>query len=348
MNILITCAGRRSDTIVAFQRAVKDGGRVIACDASADAPGLREADEGAVVPSVGDSGYVDALLALCAAHRIGLLIPALEPELPLLAEHRARFSAIGTLPLVSSPEVVATCYDKLATARFLERHGLSVPRTFTSLAEARQALARGEVKFPLVVKPRWGVSSIALAFAEDDEELELVCRLARKQLARTFLAEISATDAERCVLIQEKLVGAEYGLDIINDLNGRHVTTLIKRKLRMRAGQTDRAVTVHDERLAKLGRCIGENLRHVGPLDCDAFVSGEACYAIDLNPRLGGGYPFSHAAGADLPAALVAWVHGDTPEERWFRVAAGVTASRSDVFVVTQRETTSDANLHLP
>ncbi|MEA3213646.1 MAG: carbamoyl-phosphate synthase large subunit [Chthoniobacter sp.] len=335
MNILLTCAGRRSHFIEMFKEAVKDRGQVFACDASADAPALREADEALVVPAVSDPGYVDALVALCETHRIGLLIPALEPELPLLAEQRARFAAIGTVVLVSSPEIIATCYDKMASARFLARHGLAVPRTFLTLAEARQALARAEIHFPLVVKPRWGVSSIATEFPEDDEELELAWRLARKQLGRSLLAEISATDPERCVLIQEKLAGTEYGLDIVNDLDGRYVATFVKRKLRIRCGQTDRAVTVQDDRLEALGRCIGRNLRHIGLLDCDVVVAGEECHAIDLNPRFGGGYSFSHLAGADIPAALLAWARGGEANPLWFQMEPGVTAARSDVLIVT-------------
>lgn len=337
MNVMLTCAGRRSYTVTIFQEAVKGRGQVFACDASADVAALQDADEAFVVPAVDDPAYIDALLALCAAHRVGLLVPALEPELPLLAEHRARFAAIGTVLLVSSPEVVARCYDKLATNRFLARHGLAVPRTFLSLAEARQALLKGELRFPLVVKPRWGVSSFAVAFPEDDEELELTYRLARKQLAHGFLAAISASDAERCVLIQEKLVGTEYGLDIVNDLEGRYVATFAKRKIRMRAGQTDRAITVHDERLAEIGRRIGQSVGHIGVLDCDLFVAGDEGYAIDLNPRIGGGYPFSHLAGANIPAALIAWARGETPDPRCFQVEAGVAVARGETFVFTQR-----------
>jgi len=336
MNVMLTCAGRRNYIVEIFKNAVKGRGQVFACDASADAPALRDADEGFVVPSVNDPSYVDALLALCDAQQVGLLVPALEPELPLLAQQRARFAAIGTVPLVSSPGVIATCYDKSETARFLAQHGLAVPRTFTSMDDARVALSRGEIRFPLVIKPRWGVSSIGLEFAEDDEELELAWRLARKHLARTFLAGISATDPERCVLIQEKLDGAEFGLDIVNDLDGRHAATFVKRKLRMRAGQTDRAVTVRDPRLEQLGRCIGENLRHVGPLDCDVMLAGGECFAIDLNPRIGGGYPFSHLAGADIPAALVAWARGEEPDGACFQLAAGVAASRGDIFIVAE------------
>jgi carbamoyl-phosphate synthase large subunit len=333
MNVMLTCAGRRSYNVSMFKDAVKGRGRVFACDASADAAAMQEADESFVVPSVEDPGYIDALLSLCESHRVRLLVPALEPELPLLSAHRARFAAVGTVALVSAPEVVATCYDKLATNRFLESVGLAVPRTFFSLAEAREALRTGDLRFPLVVKPRWGVGSFGVAFPEDDEELELTYRLARKQLAHGFLASISASDAERCVLIQAKLEGCEYGLDILNDLAGSHVTTFVKRKLRMRAGQTDQAVTVHDARLAEIGRRIGQRLGHVGVLDCDLMVAGDECYPIDLNPRIGGGYPFSHLAGANVPAALVAWVGGEALDARWLQMKAGIAAARGETFI---------------
>src|SRR4030095_11087846 len=307
-NVLLTCAGRRGFAIRSFKQALNNCSRVFACDASPDAPALQMADKSFVVPDVDADGYLDALLAICREQQVRLLIPALEPELPLLAAHRARFLEIGTLPLVSSPEIVATCYDKLETARFLHRCGLTAPRSYVQLEAARQALARREIIFPVVVKPRWGVSSIGLAIAEDHQELEFAFKMAEKQVARSFFAQASAATPGGCVLIQERLSGEEYGLDIVNDLNGRHVCTFAQRKLRMRSGQTDRAVTVKDQGLEKLGQTIGENLRHVGILDCDLFLSAEGCRVIDLNPRIGGGYPFSHVAGANVPAPLIAWM----------------------------------------
>ena len=335
MNVLLTCAGRRTHLVTAFKAAVGGAGRVLACDASAEAPALQEADQSFVVPAVDDAGYIGALLAICAEHRVRLVIPAIETELPLLAEHRARFAEVGTLPVVSSPEVIATCFDKLETARFLESCGLSSPRTFLSLKAARKALASGELSFPVVVKPRWGVSSIGMQMAEDDEDLGLAFRLTEKHLARTFLAEVSATDPEHCILVQERLAGCEYGLDVINDLAGRHVCTFVKRKLRMWSGQTDRAVTVADRRLEMLGRVLGEKLGHVGMMDCDVFVNGDTACVIDLNPRMGGGYPFAHIAGANFPAALVAWADGREADPRWLQAAPDVAASRCDRFVVT-------------
>ncbi len=283
-----------------------------------------------VVPPVNDAGYVDALLEICARHDVGLIVPALEPELPKLAAERARFLAMGATPVVSSSETVAICYDKVRTAKLLTSCGLASPATFLSLAECREALERQTVAFPLVVKPRWGVSSIGTYFPEDLEELELSWRLARRQVSRSIFAEASAGDPEHAVLIQEKLAGIEYGLDVINDLDGNHVCTLARQKLRMRAGQTDQALTVSDERLEAFGRTLGQRLGHVGLLDCDVFATERGLSVLDLNPRLGGGYSFAHAAGADYPAALLAWARGEAPDPRCFTMAPQVVVSRSD------------------
>jgi carbamoyl-phosphate synthase large subunit len=329
-NVLLTCAGRRNYLIRFFQEALRGRGQVFAADASADAPALQEADKAFVVPLVNHADYFDILLAICKQHQVRLLVPLNDLELPLLARQRERFLDIGTISVISSPDVINICFDKWATLGFLKSCGLTAPKTYLSLVEARKALSQGEIAFPLVVKPRWGTASIGIEYPEDDEELELAYKLVRKQLARTFLAEISTTDPERCILIQERLHGQEYGLDVINDLDGRYVTTFAKLKLAMRAGETDRSVTVKNDQLEKIGEKIGWRLGHVGNLDCDVFVSEEHYYVLEMNPRFGGGYPFSHIAGANLPAALIAWANGEKPDESWSRVEPNIRAAKYD------------------
>ena len=54
------------------------------------------------------------------------------------------------------------------------------------------------------------------------------------------------THPENCFVFQERLHGQEYGIDVVNDLEGRYAYTLVRRKLVMRYGNTDRAVTVVD------------------------------------------------------------------------------------------------------
>ncbi len=337
MNVLFTCAGRRSYIIKAFKDAGK--GRVFACDASGDAPALREADARFITPRVDDPGYVGALLGLCKEQGVDVLIPALEPELSLLAGNRGRFLSVGTLPLVSSPEVVAICQDKLESARLLREWGIDVPTSHLSPEEALEAVSRGEMRFPLLLKPRFGVSSIGIEVACDEEELRLAYRLLQLRIARGDWSAVGAGDSS--VLIQERLGGQEYGLDIVNDLQGGHVCTFAKRKLRMHAGQTDRAETVKDRELERLGRRIGEGLRHAGILDCDVLATEEGFSVLDLNPRIGGGYPYSHIAGANFPDILAAWMTGSLPDPAWFEVEPGVRAGRADHYVLLETAATA-------
>ena len=84
-----------------------------------------------------------------------------------------------------------------------------------------------------------------------------------------------------------------------------------------------------------VGRAIGRQLGHVGLLDCDVFVGEKGVVVLEMNPRFGGGYPFSHVAGANLPACLVAWALGEPLDPGWLSVQPNVTASKCDRLVVS-------------
>jgi carbamoyl-phosphate synthase large subunit len=350
VNIILTCAGRRNYLLRYFREALPGASQIFATDADPLAPALQEADVAQRVPPARQPDYVDHLVALCDKHRIRLLIPLNDLELPILASSRAQFSNVGTIPVVSGPDVIATCSDKWATHEVLRRWGVSVPRTFLSLARAREALSDGEITFPVVVKPRWGSASIGIEYPADDEELELAYRLTEIRIGRTSIAAMSAEDPARAVLVQQHLPGREYGLDVINDLDGGYVTTFVKQKLAMRAGETDRAMTIDDDQLQKLGETLGRYLGHIGNLDCDVFVSDGQPYVLEMNPRFGGGYPFSHLAGANLPAALVAWAAGQQPDRRWLTVLPNIAAAKHDRLVAVQlgREAGQLGVEHLP
>ncbi len=338
MNVLLTCVGRRNYLVTFFREALAGRGRVIVADCSADAPGLRAGDVAVLVPRIDEPGYLDAVLAACREHRAGLLLSLNDLELPLLAANRERFTAAGTRVVVAAPETIRTCFDKLATAGFLAGLGLDGPLTFADLDEAVRAIEQGELEFPLVVKPRWGSASIAIDVVQDLDELRQVHALTLRRLERTILADCSRQEWEHSVLIQQKLDGDEFHLDIVNDLDGCHRAVLAKRKLSMRAGETDRAETVDDPRLVEIGATLGKALGHVGNLDCDVFVAGDRYHVLELNPRFGGGYPFSHRAGADVPAALLAWARGEEPDPDWLTCRPGVRLAKYDQVLVTNED----------
>jgi carbamoyl-phosphate synthase large subunit len=334
MNVLLTCAGRRNYLIDFFQHELAGRGRVFACDSSAAAPALAAADESLIVPAMDDPGYFDALLSICREHRVRLVISVNDLELGGLARRVDQFREAGTIAVVADPAVIATCQDKWRTFKLLRACDIATPDTYLRPADAREALARGDLRFPLIVKPRWGSSSIGCERIENDRELSLAYEWGLVQVRRSIFWNLSQGDCDECLVFQQQLPGVEYGMDVVNDLDGDHVATLVRRKLAMRCGNTDRAVTAEDDRLERLGREIALRLGHVGSLDCDVMMTEAGPQVLDLNPRLGGGYPFSHVAGANLPAAMIAWANGEPADAAWFKPRLGVTASKLDEIMV--------------
>src|SRR5258708_20590292 len=140
MNVMLTCAGRRNYVVKFFQEALRGRGQVLAAAAPPDAPALRQADKALILPPLNQTAYIDTLLSICQRHSVFLLIPLNDLELPLLASHSARFREVGTIPVISSPEVVDMCSDKWRTSKFLKASDLEAPNTYLCLGAARDAL----------------------------------------------------------------------------------------------------------------------------------------------------------------------------------------------------------------
>lgn len=329
MNILFTCAGRRTYLLKYFRENLSEGDKVIATDMLLSAPALQVADVRLQVPAVCAPQYVDITLNICKEQKVDVLISLNDLELPILAENKARFEAIGVKVIVSDPAVIDIAFDKFKTAQWVMSLGLNAPRTYVRLEDAKKALANEEIAFPLFMKPRWGSGSIGLETIDDMEELEIYYHLLMKKVKKTILATASVGD--EYILIQEKLTGKEYGLDILNDLNGNNVGVSVKQKLSMRAGETDKAVTVDIPEVYEMGRKIGEALKHIGNLDVDIMqrANGDYC-VLELNPRFGGGYPFSYEAGVNMPKAIIQWVKGETVDTSIFRSQIGRMFAKND------------------
>lgn len=317
MNILFTCAGRRRYLLKYFKEVIGDSGNIVATDMQLSAPALTAADVKIQVPRVYADDYIPKTLEICKEQKIDVLISLNDLELPILSEHKAEFEASGVKVIVSDPAVIDICFDKYKTAQFIESLGLKTPKTYVDYNEAVEAIKSGELNFPLILKPRWGSGSIGLEFVDDLEELEMVYKLDRKKVMKSILAKASVDD--NFLLIQEVIKGPEYGLDIANDLKGEYRGVSVKQKLAMRSGETDKAITVDNAKIREIGATIGKALKHIGNLDCDVLERDGEFYVLELNPRFGGGYPFSQEAGVNMPKAIVAWAQGeDVPNEMFF------------------------------
>ena len=328
MNILLTSAGRRTYLVRYFKEALGEGSKVYAAN-SALSPALCEADGYVLTPLIYADEYIPFLLEFCRKHEIGLLVPLFDIDVWMISKHRDEFLKAGVFPAVSDRSVLEICNDKLRMNEWLSEHSFSVPEYGSSVNEYRGG-------FPAYIKPRFGMGSIGLLKAEAKEELPPLYRICERRIDDSYLRyeseEKTGPSGEGRVLIEEEIRGQEFGLDVINDFSGAFVSVVIRKKLAMRSGETDEALVLTKEApvyesLFELGRSVSECLHHIGNMDMDVIVSAEGpSYIIDMNARFGGGYPFSHAAGVDLPKAYAVWAKGEKADPSLFEVKKGIHA----------------------
>lgn len=318
MNVLLACVGRRNYLVAYFKEALGRNGSVFGADSNRYASALSECDASFVVPYSNSSDYIPHLVGICRDNGVDLLVSLNDLDLPVIARHAADFSAVGTFAAVSSTRVVDICFDKMKSAEFLKSIGVGTLPSYVSIESAKSALERGEISFPFVVKPRWGSGSIMVECAENIRQLETSFNYVREKLHDTILKNAGEPSSDTSVIIQPKLSLPEYGLDIVNDFNGKNAAVFVKRKIRMRAGETDIAETCRIPELSALGAKIGGELGHIGNLDCDIFFDGKNAVVLEMNPRFGGGYPFTHSAGGNVPKAYLQWAGGETASSDCF------------------------------
>ena len=303
MNILLTSAGRRTYLLDYFKSSLGKKGVVHAAN-SVFSPALAKADKFVVTPLIYADNYVDFLLHYVEENQIEMVISLFDIDLPILARAKHLFKEKGVEVIVSDGNVIEICNDKWLSYKFLKSHGFSTPRTFLNLKTTLDALSI-DLKFPLIVKPRWGMASIGIYKAENEPELNVFYKKVRKEIENSYLKYESEIDINQPIIIQECLEGQEFGVDVFNDLKGKHLRTFVKRKLAMRSGETDSALTEKNAQLECMSKDLAEKLKHIGNLDMDCFMVDNKPYILEMNCRFGGGYPFTHLAGANLPKAII-------------------------------------------
>lgn len=330
MNILFTCAGRRNYLINYFRESLENSDKIFAGDMDMSAPALVDADIAIKLPSIYDDNYIPTLLEVIDKNKIDAIISLNDLEAPILSKARGLFDKTNCSLLVSDDRVIQITFDKKETATFLTSIGLNTPLTFTKETDFIKALEEERISFPIVIKPRWGSASIGIEFPQDLKEFQLVNELSKIKLQRTILAQASMKELDEALLYQEKIVGKEYGLDILNDFEGNYVATFAREKLSMRAGETDKAISIVNEEFEAIGRAISQNLKHIGNLDCDVLYRDGKYYVLEMNARFGGGYPFSHEAGGKGANCYVAWLKGEIEISKYLKYQDGIRFSKCD------------------
>ena len=174
------------------------------------------------------------------------------------------------------------CFDKFRMFSWLKEHGYRCAESYIDKERFYSDAKNGKIGYPVFAKPAKGSASIAVSKVYDRETVELLY------------------EHEDGLMIQEFLDGQEIGADVYVDMiSGEVVSIFTKKKLKMRAGETDKAVSFKDERLFELIEKFVKEAGYTGQIDIDIFDVGGKYYISEVNPRFGGGYPRAYESGAD-------------------------------------------------
>lgn len=294
MNILILSSGTRNKIVQYFKKTVGDNGKVICTDMSDLAPSIYEADKYYIVPRITDPGYIDVIFDICKKENISGVLSLIDPELSLLAKNQEKFEKIGTKVIGSSYDLCEMALDKYEMYKWLVAHEYNCAKSYLDKDDFYADVEAGRIQYPVFVKPARGSASVAISKVYDKETIELL---------------FAHGDG---LMIQEFLDGQEIGADVYIDMiSGEVVSIFTKKKIAMRAGETDKAISFKDVRLFSLIQEFVKEAGYIGQIDIDIFnVNGEY-YISEVNPRFGGGYPHAYECGCNHMKYIINNLYGE-------------------------------------
>ena len=299
MNILVLSAGTRNKVIQFFKKELGNNGRVIATDCSNLAPAVYDADKFILVDRITAPGYMDRVFEICREEKIDAVLSLIDPELSMIAERKDEFLSMGVTPIISDSKLVDMSFNKYEMAQEFHKQGLTTAKCFLSVEDFKAAQNAGEVNYPVFVKPVCGSASIHINKVNSDKELEGLFAMYDD------------------LMIQEFMHGQEYGADVYIDMiSGKCTSIFIKKKIKMRAGETDKSVSVHIPELFEQIKSFVETEGSRGIIDIDIFEQDGKFYFSEINPRFGGGYPHAYACDVNVPAQIINNLNGIENEVR--------------------------------
>lgn len=325
MNILILSAGTRNKIVQYFKKELNGTGKVIATDCSNLAPAIYEADKYYITKRITEDGYLEDILDICKNEQIDTLFTLIDPEISLISKNIEKFKAIGVNPIVSDYDKVEMCFDKYKMYNFLKDNNFKTAKSYIDKQEFYKDLEDNKITFPVFVKPVKGSASLNINKVNSKEELDVIWKQAED------------------LMIQEFMNGQEYGADVYIDMISKApVLIFVKKKIKMRAGETDKSESFKDDKLFELIKDFVKKAGFKGIIDIDIFeVKGEY-YISEVNPRFGGGYPHAYESGVNVPKMIINNLNGIENKEQIGNYDEGIYMMKYNEIKILRKDTPNE------
>ena len=321
-NILFCSVGRRATLLKNFRLSMNGCGKIVAVDLSPIAPALFFADEAYLVPRIDAPDYYEKVLEICEGSSVKAITTLIDPEIELLASHRKDFLAKGILPLCPADWTARLCFDKYEMFKYLREKGVRTVLTYNSLEGLKEGLNKGEISFPVFMKPISGSGSVGIGKVDNWEE-----------------AEAKFNDGKFTYIIQELMTGGDCDADVYVDcISHKPVSAFSKKKMESRMGGASKTISFKDDKLFNFIKKVCAVFELNGPCDMDFFIKNGEYYLSEINPRFGGAYLHAYGAGVDFIKLILNNIHGVENESIIGQYVEGVVMMMYDDVVITHRD----------
>lgn len=257
---------------------------VVALDADPFAVGLYMSKTAYLIPYANKDNYISKLLKICKDENISLLFPGSEPELMPLSLNRHHFDNIGTMVVVSRPEVITISEDIQLAFEYLMKSDVNVPNTF--LAEKFNP---NKVSYPFILRQRVGGA-----------------RAKNKYLIRNYIEWEAALKKIKSAIsnyiIMEYIEGHEYTCGSIN-LNDSCEGVIVMRRI-SKGGETYKCFTIKNDVIEEEVRKIVEAIKPFGACNVELKIKEGKPYVFEVNARCSGTTSARACSGFNEPKMI--------------------------------------------
>ncbi|RRD93862.1 ATP-grasp domain-containing protein [Clostridiales bacterium COT073_COT-073] len=293
-NILLTNAGKRVALVRDFKQSFKGQGKIVVTDNWSVAPALFVADEYYLTARIDEKNYIKDILEICEQAEIKAITSLMDPDISVLAGAREVLTNKGILCLFPSEHTAGRCLDKYKMFQFLKESRIPTIATFFDYADFMAAYQKGEIDFPVFIKPKSGSGSVGAQKVYTDAELQLILK-----------------NAAQPYIIQEFIEGMDIDADVYVDAISHQVVSIfLKEKIERMIGGTSKAISIKDTVLFEKIKQICGHFEFCGPVDLEFLQVGSEYYLYDINPRFSGAYLHAYACGVDFPKLILNNIRG--------------------------------------
>ena len=277
-SVLVSSAARKIPLITAIGEALSKlgaGGKVVAGDADAECLASRLAPSFWNMPRIATLDP-EQVIAVCRQRQVTAIVPTRDGELQFWARSRARLREAGIAVMVSSPEAVQHCLDKVEFAAVVSAAGLASIPTITDADEIPAAWGR------LVVKERFGAGARSQALDVGRE---------------AALDHAALLDAP---VFQPFIRGTEISADVYVTRAGQCKGVVLRTRDMVIAGESQVTTTFRDAALEGMVSRLAARLGLYGHAVIQLIrdTHGKPWF-MECNARFGGASTLSIAAGLD-------------------------------------------------